>query len=238
MLTYRTHPFRIHYPAWPLSVRGISYIYRMRFRTGPHPRSRARGGLVRFTARTTRTLPCRPGTVPIKTTAATRLLYRNSRSRCRHSRHTLLRVTTPRLHSTTFTLTPGDAAACSRMATDISRVYSDLTHAVTLPTHGRSLTHRASLTHTIPLTPTGALTRGVSSTQAGCPHTRAASRAHVVSSPCGAPFTHGVPGSTHAGTLVNTPLAHGVSFAPGGSSKHGVALTHEVSLGVALTHAL
>ena len=26
MLTYRTHPVRIHYAAWPLSVRGISYI--------------------------------------------------------------------------------------------------------------------------------------------------------------------------------------------------------------------
>ena len=35
-----------NYPAWPLSVRGISYIHRVRFRTGPHPRSRARGGLV------------------------------------------------------------------------------------------------------------------------------------------------------------------------------------------------
>ena len=55
------------YPAWPLSVRGISYIHRVRFRTGPHSHSRARGGLVRCTARTIRTLPCRPGTVPIKT---------------------------------------------------------------------------------------------------------------------------------------------------------------------------
>ena len=123
-------------------------------------------------------------------------------SRRRHSRHTLLRVTTPRLHSIAFTLilTSGDAAACSCMATVISRVYSDRTHAVTLthPTHGRSLT-RASLTHT---TPAGALTRGVSLTQGGS-HTRAASRAHVASSPCGAPFTHGAPGS---GTCVRTPL--------------------------------
>ena len=108
---------------------------------------------------------------------------------------------------------------------------------------GRSLIHRASLIHTTPLTPTGALTHGVSSTQGGS-HTRAASRAHVVSSACGAPFTHGVPGSTHSGTLVTTPLAHGGSFAPGGSSKHRVSLihggtgTHGVSLihGVSLAH--
>ena len=38
------------YPAWPLSVRGISYIHRWHSRTGLHSRSRARGGLVRCTA--------------------------------------------------------------------------------------------------------------------------------------------------------------------------------------------
>ena len=181
-----------------------------------------------------------------------RHLSRHSRSLCRYSRHAHLRVTTPRLHSTkfTFTPTPGDAAACSRMATDISRVYSDLTHAVFLPTHGRSLTRGASFTHTTPLTPAGALTHGVSSTQGllltpvvpltytgaltrgvcltqGGSHTRAASHAHVVSSPCGAPFTHGVPGSTHSGTLANTPLTHGGSLALGVALgvAHGVSLT-------------
>ena len=104
-----------NYPAWPLSVRGISYINRVRFRTGPHPHSRARGGLTRCTARTIRTLPCRPGTVPNATTTATRHLSRHSRSLSRHSRHAHRRVTTPRLHTTklpfTFILTPGDAAA-------------------------------------------------------------------------------------------------------------------------------
>ena len=49
-------------------------------------------------------------------------------------------------------------------------------------------------------------------------HTRAVSG-------CGAPFIHGVPGSTHSGTLVTTPLAHGASLALGVSSTHGVALT-------------
>ena len=85
-----------------------------------------------------------------------------------------------------------------------------------------------------PLTPAGALTHGVSFTQGGS-HTRAVSRAHVVSSPCGAPFTHGVPGSTHAGTLVTTLLAHGGSFTLGVSSTHEGALitTLGVSLGVA-----
>ena len=107
-----------------------------------YPRSRARGGLVRGTARTIRALPCRPGTVQIATTAATRHLFRHSRSRCLHARlaPTLPRVARPILHTIAlpFILTPGDAAACSRMATVISRVYSDLTHAVlTHPTHGR-----------------------------------------------------------------------------------------------------
>ena len=199
----------------------------MRFRTGSYPRSRARGGLVRGTARTTRVLPCRPGTVPNATTAATRHLSRHSRSRSLHAALALKlpRVTRLKLHTTAFTLilTPGDTAACSSMATDISRVYSDLTHAVTL-THGRSLTHRASHILTTPLTPVGALTRGVSSTQGGS-HTRAASRAHVVSSPCGAPFTHGMPGNTHSGTLATTPLAHGASS----RVSHGVSSSHEAS---------
>ena len=106
-----------------------------------------------------------------------------------------------------------------------SPVCTATSHTVTLTTHGRSLT-RASLTQTTLLTPAGALTRGVSFTQGGS-HTRAASRAHMVSSPCGAPFTHGVPGSTHSGTLVTTPLAHG------GSSVLGGALG--VSFGAALT---
>ena len=85
-------------------------------------RNRARGGLARGTARTIRALPCRPGPVPIATTAATRHLSRHSRSRSRHARHTHLRVTMPKLHTIAFPFTPGDTAACSRMATDISRV--------------------------------------------------------------------------------------------------------------------
>ena len=44
------------YPANLLSVRGIGYIHRWRSRTGLHSRSRARGGLVRCTARTARLL--------------------------------------------------------------------------------------------------------------------------------------------------------------------------------------
>ena len=100
-----------------------------------YPRNRARGGLVRGTVRTTRARPCRPGTVPFTTTAATRHLARHSRSLCLHSALAHLRATRPRLHSIPFTFpfipTTGDAAACSCMATDISRVYSDLTHGVT-----------------------------------------------------------------------------------------------------------
>ena len=108
----------------------------------------------------------------------------------------------------------------------------------------RSLTHTC-LIHTH--TPAGALTRGVSHTRGGS-HTRAASRTHVVSSTCGAPFTHGVPGSTHAGTPVTTPLAHGGSSALGvalgaslaheGSFKHGGALTLEAPRTPRLSRAL
>ena len=52
------------YPAYLLSVCRIGYLHRGRFRTGFHSRSRARGGLVRSTARTSRSLPCKPGAVP------------------------------------------------------------------------------------------------------------------------------------------------------------------------------
>ena len=182
VLTYRTHPVRIHLPSLTFVRPRDQQHHRVRFRTGSfYSRNRARGGLARGTARTNRARPCRPGTVQIATTAATRHLYRHSRSRCRHASLAHLRATRPKLH-TTFNLTTGDAAACSCMATDISRVYSDLTHAVFL-THGRSLT-RASYTHT----PSGALTRGVSHTRGGS-RPRAASRAHVVSPNCGAPVT-------------------------------------------------
>ena len=76
-------------------------------------RNRARGGLVRGTAQTTRARPCRPGTVANATTAATRHLSRHSRSLSRHSSLAHLRATRPRLHTIAlpFILTSGDAAA-------------------------------------------------------------------------------------------------------------------------------
>ena len=61
-------------------------------------------------------------------------------------------------------------------------------------------------------------TRGDSLVQEGS-HTRAVSLAHAAPLTRGAPFTHGVLGSTHSGTLATTPLAHG------GALTHGVALT-------------
>ena len=131
-----------------MSVRGISNSPRAFPDRVSYPRNRTRGGLVRGTARTTRARPCRPGTVANATTAATRHLARHSRSFCRHSARlalTLPRVTRLIPHTIPFALTRGDTE-CSHMATDISRVYSDLTHTVFL-THGRSLT-RASYTHT------------------------------------------------------------------------------------------
>ena len=104
-----------NYPAWPLSVRGISYFTACVSGPDLNPRNRACGGLARGTAQTTRALPCRPGTVPMATTAATRLLFRHSRSRCLHSRLALIlpRVTRLKLHVITlpFILTPGDATA-------------------------------------------------------------------------------------------------------------------------------
>ena len=68
----------------------------------------------------------------------------------------LPRVTRLAHHDMTFT--PGDAAACSRMPTDISLTYSDLTHAVLLTlgcslTQGGSHTRAASGAHVVPFTP-------------------------------------------------------------------------------------
>ena len=148
---------------------------------------------MRCTVRTSRSPPCKPGTVPIAATAAARPLSPICRRRRLHSTHAHLRVTTIRHHSITFT--PGDAAACSRMPTVISLTHSDLTHAVPL-TLGRSLTH-------------------------GCSHTRAVSGAYVTPPTQGASFTHTgcslihrVLGSTHPGTLVTTPLTHGGALTP------------------------
>ena len=137
-------------PSLPSVRRGYGNIYRGRFRTGFHSRKRARGGLVRCTARTSRSPPCKPGAVPNTATAATRPLSICHRGRL-HSIHAHLRVTTLTHHS--ITLTPGDAAVCARIPTVISLTYSDLTHAVSL-TLGRSLTRAVSITHTIPLTHT------------------------------------------------------------------------------------
>ena len=100
-----------------MSVRGISYSPRAFPDRVSYPRNRARGGLIRGTARTIRARPCRPGTFPIATTAATRHLTRHSRSRNLHARFalTLPRATRLKPHSIAFpfilTFTPGDAAA-------------------------------------------------------------------------------------------------------------------------------
>ena len=144
-------------PAWLLSVRGIGYIHRWRSRTGFHSRSRARGGLVRCTARTAHSLLCQPGTVSIAATAATWLLSVNCRSRRLHATHALKLPRATRLNLHSITVTPGDAAACSRMPTVISLTHSDLTHTVSL-TYRSSLTRAVSLTcavshaHVVPLT--------------------------------------------------------------------------------------
>ena len=53
---------------------GSAYIHRVRFRTGFHSHRRARGGLVRRTARTSRSLLCKSGMVLEMATAAIRPL--------------------------------------------------------------------------------------------------------------------------------------------------------------------
>ena len=111
--------------------------------------------------------------------------------------------------------------------------YIQRPHTCCLP-HTRSLTHTPCLTHTHHTTHT----RG--GTHPRClTHTPCLTPTRLFAPACRflharglfllrAPFTHGVLGSTHSGTLVTTPLTHGVS------SIHGVSFT----LGVALTHAL
>ena len=76
------------YPAWPLSVRGISYIHRWRSRTGPHSRSRARGGLVRCTARTQLQLPPLPGFCPSSVAVVVSVPFSHSNSRVSRDSHT------------------------------------------------------------------------------------------------------------------------------------------------------
>ena len=115
-----------------------AYIHRMRFRTGFHSRRRTRGGLVRSTARTSRSLLCKSGAVFEMATAATRPLSLVWCCLRHHSTHALLCATT--LTHPTMTLSLGHAVACSRIPTAISLSYRDLTHAVSL-THGVSHTH-------------------------------------------------------------------------------------------------
>ena len=81
-------------------------------------------------------------------------------------------------------------------------------------THTRGGTHPRCLSHTPCLTPTRLFAYA-------CRFLRARGLFHL-----GAPFTHGVLGSMHSGTLANTPLTHGVSLALGVSVAHGVSLIH------------
>ena len=108
--------------------------------------------------------------------------------------------------------------------------YIQRPHTCCLP-HTRSLTHPSCLTHTHHSTHTrGGPHRGAS-LPPGCSHTRAVSAAHAASSACGAPFTHGVLGSTHSGTLVTTPLTHGVSSILGVSAAPFTTHTGTFTLG-------
>jgi len=184
--------------------RGIGNIHHGRFRTGFHSRRRARGGLVRSTARTSRSLPCKPGAVLNTATAAARPLSLI----CRSLRRTLA------LKLLFITLSLGDAAACSRMPTVISLTYSNLTHTILLThavtlTRGVSLTHGVSVTHsmlgsthfgtlaTTPLTHGVSFTHGVSVTR-GVSFTHAAALTHTLAPTLCARC------STHFTTLVNT----------------------------------
>ena len=99
-------------------------------------------------------------------------------------------------------------------------------------THPRCLLHTPCLSHTHG----GTHPRCLNHT-GGFAHTCRFSRARGFF-PLRAPLTHGMPGSTHAGTLATTPLAHGVSLARGVSLAHGVALGVSFAHGIAFTHAL
>jgi len=113
------------------------------------------------------------------------------------------------------------------MHSDRHLPYTQRPHTRCLP-YTRPLTH-SCLTHTHHTTHTrGALTRGVSLTHRallphGCSHTRAVSCVHVVSSACGAPFTHDMLGSTHSGT---GSLPYTGSHPHSGLHSHSWLLAH------------
>jgi len=140
-------------------------MHRVRFRTGFHLRRCARGGLVRSTARTPRSLLCKPGTVTKVATAATRPLSLVRHRLCR----TLTRTFSRALTLTHSTMALGHAVVPSRIPTAISLSYRDLTHAVSF-THGASplntfsLTHRASSIHGVSLTHGESLTHAITLT--------------------------------------------------------------------------
>ena len=119
---------------------GLACIYHGRFRTGFHLCSRARGGLVRCTARTSCALLCESGAVTKTATAATQPLSLVWRRLHRNSTHALPRVMT----LTHLAITLGHAVVVSHIPTAISLSYRALTHAVPL-THGASPIHAFSL---------------------------------------------------------------------------------------------
>ena len=115
-----------------------------RFRTGFHSRRRARGGLMRSTARTSRSLPCKPGTVFEMATAATRPLFLVWCRLCRHSMHTLLRVTTHTPFHDTLTRRRG----CAFPHTNRHFSFIPLSHTRGL-SHTRSFTYTRVFTHAL-----------------------------------------------------------------------------------------
>jgi len=167
-----------------------------RFRTGFHSRRRARGGLVRNTARTSRALPCKSGTVTKTATAATRPLSLVWCCLRRHLTHALLRA----MKLTRLTMTLGHAVAVSRIPTAISLSYRSLTHGLcctSCSSHtGVSFTHTASLKHAISLTHAVSFTHAVLLTHRLSPTLCARLNTHFTT----LVTTH--TGTTHTGTTM------------------------------------
>ena len=142
---------------------GSAYIHHVRFRTGFHSRRRARGGLVRSTARTPRSLLCKSGAVLETATAATRPL---SLVWCRLHRHSK-QACTPACHDAYTPYHDTLTRTCGCVFPHTNR------HCPLIPRpHTRGFSHTSCLFHTRPFTHARHFTHAMRAFQHAFRHTR------------------------------------------------------------------